>query len=180
MENNDKIKIIDNTRVGPLQKCPYNKSMLLWVFRSCIMVLGTVGLIFFNMWVAVAYLIYSVVFTFWATPVKHCKYCYYNVRETVIDKKTGKTIAVLLPKEKWVESYLKKHIVCAKKWYPPQNILLWLIPIVLIIISFFLNFSIIALSSLIGFIVLLAIMLQYTRWKICPTCVIVKECHSSF
>jgi len=39
------------------QKCPYNKPVLQWVLRFAIMVLGTVGLYFFNLWVAVMYLL---------------------------------------------------------------------------------------------------------------------------
>ena len=39
-----------------------------------------------------------------------------------------------VPLEKWKETYLPKHIVCAKKW-GINFFILWLIPIVLIIIS---------------------------------------------
>ena len=180
MDNNDKMKTSDKIKFGPFQKCPYNKSILLWVFRLGMMVLGTVGLIFLNIWVAVIYLLYSVIFTFWVMPVIHCRYCYYNVKETTADNKNGNTIEKLLPVDEWKESYLKKHVDCAKKSYPPINILQWFLPIVLISISFFLNFSLIALLSLIGFIVLLGIMLLYTRWKVCPTCALVDECHASF
>jgi len=180
MENHDKIKTIDKTKFGTIQKCPYNKSVLLWVFRLGLMVLGTVGLIFLNIWVAVMYLLYTIVFSFWAMPVIHCKYCYYNVTETTIDEKNGKTVMKLLPIDEWKESYLKKHVKCAKKSFPPLYILLWLLPIILISISFFVNFSIIALLSLIGFIALLTITLLYTKWKVCPTCAFVDECHSSF
>ena len=86
--------MIDNTKFGPMQKCPYNKSVIVWVSRLGMMVLGTVGLIFLNIWVAVVYLLYSVVFTFWVMPVLHCKYCYYNVKETTMENKNGKTSAV--------------------------------------------------------------------------------------
>ena len=160
-------------------KCPYNKSILNWFFRLALMVLGTVGLLFFNLWVAVVYLIYFVGFNFWAMPVKHCQYCYYMVKESTTDKETGKTIVKLLPMDKWKESCLKEHVACGKKW-GFNFFLTWLIPIVLISISFFFNFSLLALISLIGFIIVLAIMLYYTKKKICPKCAIVDDCHSSF
>ena len=172
------MKTIVCTKIGPLQKCPYNKSVLVWVFRLGQMVFGTVGLTFLNIWVAVMYLLYTFVFTFWAWPVKHCKHCYYNV--TTMYKKHGKTIMKLLPIDEWKESHLKKHVDCGKKLFPPLGILLWLLPIVLIGISFFWNFSIIALLSLIGFMILLAVMLLYVRWKVCPTCAFMEECHASF
>ncbi len=57
MGNNDKIKAIDTTKFGSLQKCPYQKSVLVWAFRLGRMVFGTVGLIFLNIWAAVMYLL---------------------------------------------------------------------------------------------------------------------------
>lgn len=171
-------KAIVYKKYGPLQKCPYNTSVLIWVFRSGQMVFGTVGLTFLNIWVAAIYLLYTFAFTFWAWPVKHCKYCYYNVN--TIDKKNGKTIRKLLTVDEWKESYLTKHVDCGKKLFPPLSILLWIFPIVLIVISFFWNFSVIALLSLIGFIVLLGAQFLYVKWKVCPTCAFMEECHASF
>ena len=172
------MKTIVRTKFGPLQKCPYNKSVLVWVFRLGQMVFGTVGLTFLNIWVALMYLLYTFVFTFWAWPVKHCKHCYYNV--TTVNKKNGKAIMNLLPIDEWKELYLEKHVDCGKKLFPPLGILLWLLPIVLIGISFFWNFTIISLLSLIGFMILLAVMLLYVKWKVCPTCAFMEECHASF
>jgi hypothetical protein len=143
------------------------------------MVLGTVGLSFLNLWVAVVYLIYYVGFFFWAMPVKHCQYCYYSVKETTIDRKNGKPIEKLLPLDTWKESYLQKHVACGKKW-EVNFMILWFLPIVLIGISLFLSFSIFALISLIGFIVVLAGMLIHMRWKVCPTCAFMEECHAAF
>ena len=161
------------------QKCPFNNSVFQVVLRLSTMVLGTVGLYFLNIWVAVVYLIYYVVFFFLAMPLKHCQYCYYKVKETTIDKKTGKTIGKLLSKEDWKECYLQKHVECGKRW-GFNFFILWFLPIVLIIISFFLNFSISALLSLIGFIVVLAVSLIHMKLKVCPTCAIMEECHAAF
>ena len=111
-------------------------------------------------------------------PLWHCKYCYYNVATT--DKKNGKAVMKLLSVEEWKELYLKKHVHSGKKLFPPLGLLLWLLPIVLIGISFLVNFSIVALLSLIGFIVMLALMLLYVRWKVCPTCAFMEECHEAF
>jgi len=160
-------------------KCPYNNSVINLVSRLGLIALGTVGLIFFNIWVAVAYLTYSVLFNFLLFPTMHCQYCYYAIKKTTVDNKTGKTIEKLLSKEQWKESCLEKHVKCGKKWSKGFYIL-WFVPIILIIISFFFSFSIFALLSLIGFIGVLAGMLYYTRMKICPRCVIMEECHSSF
>ena len=156
------------------QKCPFNKSVLQVVLRIAMMVLGTVGLYFLNVWVAVVYLIYYVAFFFLAMPLKHCQYCYYKVKETTTNGKEG-----FLPVEKWKECYLKKHVDYGKKW-SFNFFILWFLPIVLIIISFFLSFSIFALISLIGFIVMLAIMLTHMKRRVCPTCAIVEECHAAF
>ena len=160
-------------------KCPYNKSVLNWLFRLGMMVFGTVGIYFLNLWVAVVYLIYYVVWSFLLMPLKHCKNCYYMVKETTTNEKTGKTSVNLLPKEEWVESCLEKHVACGKKW-GFNFFISWFAPIVLIIISFFFNFSIIALISLIGFIGSLAGSIIYVRYKICPRCAIIEECHEAF
>jgi len=156
------------------QKCPFNTSVLQIVLRLVLMVLGTVGLYFLNLWVAVVFLIYYVAFFFFLMPVKHCQYCYYKVKETTKDGKK-----CLLPKDQWKESYLQKHVDCGKKW-GFNFFILWFLPIVLISISLFLSFSIFALISLIGFIVVLAISLIHMRWKVCPTCAIMEECHAAF
>jgi hypothetical protein len=73
-----------------------------------------------------------------------------------------------------------KHVACGKKWGSPNFIILWFGPIVLIIISFFLNFSIFALISLLGFIGVLAVLGIHMRWKVCPTCAFMEECHAAF
>jgi len=62
--------------LGVFPKCPFYKPVLQWVFRLGLMALGTVGLYFLNLWVAVGYLIYSFGFYLWAMPIKHCQYCY--------------------------------------------------------------------------------------------------------
>ena len=160
-------------------KCPYTKPVVQWVLRFAMLALGTIGIIFLNLWVAVVYLIYFVGFYFFAMPLKHCQYCYYRVKETTIDDKTGKNVENLLPLEKWKELYLKKHVACGKKW-SFNFFITFFSPIVLIVISFFLNFSIFALISLIGFIAALSLMLIHMKRRVCPTCVIVEECHSAF
>ncbi len=141
--------------------------------------LGTLGIYFLSLWIAVAYLIYSILWYFFIMPIKHCQYCYYRVKETTIDRKKGKPIEKLLPLDKWRESYLPKHVGWEKK-ITFFLAIIWLLPILLIVISFFLKFSIFALISLIGFIAVLAGNFFYMLRKVCTTCAIQKECHSSF
>ena len=162
-----------------MEKCPYTKSVLQWALRLGMMVLGTVGLLYLHLWVAVGYLVYSLVFIFLAMPMKHCQYCYYKVKETSTDRKTGKSVERRVSLKKWRESYLEKHVACGKRWGFTFFILFFL-PIALIGVSFFLNFSMCAVICLVGFIGLLAAMLLYTRRRICPICAIKEECHSAF
>ncbi|MHA2273438.1 MAG: hypothetical protein ACXACI_16405 [Candidatus Hodarchaeales archaeon] len=160
-------------------KCPFNNSVVLLVLRLGVIALGTVGISFLNIWIAVVYLVFSFGFFFLVSPVKHCQYCYYKVKKPTIDSETGKTSQTLLPKDEWVESCLQTHVVNAKRWFSGYYLIV-LIPIILIVISFFLDFSIFALFSLIGFIAALAGILAYTRWKICPNCAFMEECHAAF
>ena len=164
--------------LGIFPKCPFYKSVQAVLIILALIVLGTVGIYFLSLWAAVGYLIYSIVFYFLAMPLTLCKYCYFKVKETTIDRDTGETIVRLLPLDKWRESYLKKHV--GQKYWTVFISIIWLLPIVLIVISFFLNFSIFALISLIGFIVVLVGNYFYMLRKKCPTCAIKEECHSSF
>jgi len=143
------------------------------------MIIGAAGLTFFNIWVAVLYLIYYLLWTFWLMPSIHCQYCYFKVKETIEDSVTRKTSTKLMPKDKWVTSYLQKHVASGKKW-TFTFLILWLLPIFLMIISFFMNFSLIALLCLIGFIGLLVVMILHMRFKVCPTCAIKDECFEAF
>ena len=160
-------------------KCPYNDSVVVLGLRLGLIVFGTFGISFFNEWVAVVYLIYSLWFNVLVWPIKHCRYCYYKVKELAVNGKTGKTTLVLLTVDEWKETYLEKHVNCAKRWFF-HSYILWLGPIVLIPISFFLDFSEFALLFLIGFIASLAGTLLYVRFRVCPRCAFMEECHSSF
>ena len=164
--------------LGIFPKCPFYKSVQTILIILALITFGTVGIYFLNSWAAVGYFVYSILFYFLAMPLTICKYCYFKVKETTIDRETGETIVRLLPLEKWRESYLKKH-VGQKNWTGLMTIV-WFAPIVLIVISFFLIFSIFALISLIGFIVVLVGNFFYMLKKKCPKCAIKEECHSSF
>ena len=141
--------------------------------------IGTWRIQYLNVWAAVAYLIYSILFFFLALPLTFCKNCYYKVKGTTIDEEKRKTSEKLLSIDQWRESYLKKWVGQGKKVQVFMGII-WLLPIVIILISFFLNFSIFALISLIGCIVVLGLNVIYMKRQVCTTCAIKEECHSSF
>jgi hypothetical protein len=164
--------------LGIFPKCPFYKPVPLLIILVLI-ALGTVGIYFLNLWAAVAYLIYSILWYFLVMPIVHCQYCYYKVKETTIDREKGKTIEKLLSVDKWRVSYLTKHVELGPKVTVFMSIV-WLLPIILIVISFFLNFSIFALISLISFTIVLVENFYYMLRKVCTTCAIEEECHSSF
>jgi len=171
-EQNSKILYL-----GIFPKCPFYKPVPLFIILV-LMAFGTMGIYYFHIWAAVGYFIHSILFYFLAMPFTICKYCYYKTKETIVDKEKGKTTEKLLSVDKWRESGLKKHV--GQKNWALLMIIIWFLPIVLIVISFFLNFSIFALISLIGFIVVLAGFILYLLRVKCPKCAIQKECHSSF
>ena len=163
---------------GIFPKCPFYKSVQNILIILVLISLGTLGIYFLNQWAAVGYFVYSMLFYFLAMPFTICKYCYYKVKETKKDNETGKTVEKLLSVDKWSESHLKKH-VGQKNWTGLMTIV-WFGPIILTAISFFLNFSIFALISLIGFILVLVGSIIYLLKKKCPKCAIKEECHASF
>ena len=156
----------DLTFLGIFPKCPfYRPGRLLIIFAMII--IGTWGISFLNIWTSVLYLIYSVLVFFLILPLTICKYCYY------------KTKSIQFSVDKWRELYLKKWISQGKIVRIFMGII-WLLPMVLIFISFFLNFSFFALLSLIGCIVVLGLNVIYMNHRVCSTCTIKNECHSSF
>ncbi len=165
--------------LGIFPKCPYYTSIINIGFVIALITLGTVGLLFLNLWVAVGYVIFSTLFYFLLMPLWHCQYCYYKVKDTSTESTKENTVEKLMAKDKWVETCLQKHVECGKKWSFSFVIIL-LLPIIGIIISFFLNFSIFALLSLICFVVIIALMAVYLKQKLCPKCAIMEECHTSF
>ena len=158
-------------------KCPFYKLVPLLIILALI-ALGTVGIYYLNLWAAVGYLIYSILFYFLLMPLTMCKFCYFKVKETTVDKEKGKIVEKLLTVDKWRETYLEKHV--GQKNWVIFMVIVWFLPIVLIVISFFLNFSIFALISLIGFILVLVGSIIYLLKKKCPKCAIKEECHASF
>lgn len=160
------------------QKCPFLESKLQLALKLAVIGFGTVGLFFFNLWVSVAYLAYSLLFFFLFMPLKHCRYCYYTVRDQRTDIGEENYVKPLSVVE-WKESYLEKHVECGKRW-GLNLFVIWLAPIALIVISFFLNFSILALASLIGFLAMLGMIAVDMRRRVCPTCAIRDECYASF
>ncbi len=111
-------------------------------------------------------------------PLTICKYCYFKVKDTAIDKKQLKTTEKLQSIEKWSKTLLHMHV--GQKNWVWLMLLIWLLRIVLIIISFFTNFSYLAIIALVVFIAsLVGNYLHIVRIK-CPSCTIREECHLSF
>ncbi|NVM27870.1 MAG: hypothetical protein HWN65_03420 [Candidatus Helarchaeota archaeon] len=159
--------------LGIIPKCEfYTLVPLTFIFG--LIALGTLGIYFLNLWAAVGYSIFSVVFYFVDMPLGMCKYCYYRVKDPSTEGKTEQ----LLPKDNWVASHLKLH--AGQKYWSYFMMIVWFLPPVLIIISFFLGFDIIALISLIGFVGVLAVSLINMRRNVCTKCAIKEECWSTF
>jgi len=163
--------------LGIFPKCPFYKPVPVLIILVLI-ALGTWGIYYLNSWAALAYLIYSFLFYFLVMPFTLCKYCYFKVTVTETDKQNGRTIKKRLSVDQWSESHLHKHV--GQKHWTWLMAIIWLLPIVLIVISFFRDFSIFALISLIAFIFVVVGNYFYMLKVKCPTCPIREQCHSSF
>ena len=165
--------------LGFIPKCPYYKPAPLLI-NLVIITLGTWGTYYFNIWTAVGYLIFSLLFYFLVMPLTICKYCYFKVTETTTDEGKEKTTKKLLTIEEWGKSHLHKH-VGQKNWALLISII-WFLPVVLIVISFFMNttFWIYELIALIGFIAVVVGNFFYMIKIKCPKCPIQEQCHSAF
>jgi len=163
--------------LGIFPKCPFYKPVPVLIILVLI-ALGTWGIYYLNFWSAVAYLIYSILFYFLVMPLTLCKYCYFKVKVAATDKETGRTTEKLLSVDQWSESHLHKHV--GQKHWTWLMFIIWSLPIILIVISFFRDFSILALIALIGFIAVVVGNYFYMLKVKCPTCPIKEQCHSSF
>jgi len=158
--------------LGIFPKCPFYKPVRLLIILAMIVV-GSWGISFLNSWVAVFYSVYSVVFFFLVLPLTICKCCYYKTKDST------QTCDRLLSVDKWRELHLGKWVSNGEKVRVFMGII-WLLPMVLVFISFFFNFSLFGLISLIGCIAVLGGNVLYMNQKVCSTCAITDECHSSF
>ena len=163
--------------LGVFPKCPFYKPVPILIILVLIG-FGTWGIYYFSSWVAISYLVYSILFYFLAMPFTMCKYCYFKIKDTAIDEEKEKDIEKLMTVDKWSGLYLHAHV--GQKHWTWLMTVIWFLPIVLIVISFFRDFSILALVSLIGFITVVVGNYFYMLRVKCPTCAIREECHSSF
>ena len=163
--------------LGVFPKCPFYKPVPILIILVLIG-FGTWGIYYFSSWVAISYLVYSILFYFLVMPFTMCKYCYFKIKDTAIDEEKEKDIEKLMTVDKWSGLYLHKHV--GQKHWTWLMTVIWFLPIVLIVISFFRDFSILAAVSLVSFIAVVVGNYFYMLRVKCPTCAIREECHSSF
>lgn len=166
------------TFLGIFPNCPFYKPVN-QLFVIAALAFGTWGAYYLNLWAAIGFGIYAILYFYFIMPIWHCQFCYYKVYESEIDANKRKPSKKLLSVEKWTESYLAKHVKCGKNWGINFTIILFT-PIILIIISFFLSFNYLAIIALVGFIASIALLVLYMKKKTCEKCPIKEDCHSSF
>jgi hypothetical protein len=142
------------------KECPLKSSMPHFLLMVLMAILGITGLYYLSPWVSLAYIVYFVVFIFVIMPVKMCQNCYYRTKGTI---------------DEWKEKYSADHVQCTKTWGLGMFIV-WLVPIAGIIISFFKNFSYIAVICLVGFVVALIASNKHLEKAICTTCELYEAC----
>lgn len=142
------------------KKCPATTSKSRFGLNLLMVVLGAVGLYFLSIWISVAYVVGFFAFFFVVMPFTVCRYCYFRVDADI---------------EEWKEKYLQSHTDCMKKW-GTGIFLIWLVPIIGIVASFFVNFSLIAVVCLVGVIALLSVLPMHLSRTICAHCEILEVC----
>lgn len=163
--------------LGIYPKCPFYKPIPVLIILVMI-ALGTWGSYYLHLWAAIAYLAFSLLFYFLVMPFTMCRYCYFKSKETTTDEENVKPTVKFMTVDKWSKTLLHKH-VGQKNWVWPMTVI-WILPVVLIIVSFFRNYSYLAIIALIGFIIVVVGNFFYMLKVKCPTCPIREECHSSF
>ncbi|MHA1911153.1 MAG: hypothetical protein ACTSYA_05595 [Candidatus Kariarchaeaceae archaeon] len=143
------------------KKCPLHTNLFQTVLNLLMAAFGSIGLYYLNLWLAISYLIFFVLFFHVIMPVKACQYCFFHIEGLTLDQ--------------WKEEYLALHEANWKK-YGLGLFVIWLIPIIGISISFFIEFEIIALVALIAFLVVLIILQVNMRKNLCPDCEMLPYC----
>jgi hypothetical protein len=164
--------------LGIFPKCPFYGKPLSVLIILVLIALGTWGIYYLNLWAAVGYLVFSLLFYFLVMPFTMCKHCYFKVIETSIDEGTGKTTRKLMDADVWGKTLLHMH--AGQKHWTWLMTAVWFLPIILIIVSFFMNFSYVALIALISFVAVVGGNFIYVLRVKCPTCAIREYCHSAF
>jgi len=159
-------------------KCPFFGSATALSIIVVLIALGTIGISYLNYWAAMGYLLYSLVFYFLVMPLTMCKYCYFKITESTPNDEKGENIEKLLSVDQWSRSFLHMHV--GQKGWTYAMTIVWLAPIFLIGASLFLNFSLFALTALIGFVIVLVGNFFFMVRIKCPTCPIKEQCYSSF
>ena len=155
------------TFLGIIPKCPFYRPVRLLIILAMI-TLGTWGISFLKIWASVSYFIYSILVFGLILPLTICKFCFYKTK-----------MSIQFSINKWRELYLNKWVSQGKIVRIFMGII-WLLPMVLIFISFFLNFSIYAVIALIGLVAMVVGNYLFMVRVKCPKCPIREECHSSF
>ena len=163
--------------LGIIPKCPFYKPINLLIILVKI-ALGTWGIYYLNLWAAVGYLIFSILFFFLIMPLTMCKHCYFKVIESSTDEKTGKITKKLMDVDVWGKTLLHKH--AGQGYWSWAMFIIWISPVVLIIISFFRNYNYLAIIALVGFILAVVGNFFYMLKVKCPSCPIREYCHSAF
>ncbi|NPD90493.1 MAG: hypothetical protein HGN29_17400 [Asgard group archaeon] len=163
--------------LGIYPKCPFYKPLPVFIILV-IIALGTWGSYYLHRWAAVAYVIYSILFYFLVMPFTMCRYCYFKAKETPTDEEKEKPTVKLMTIDKWSKTLLHKHV--GQKHWAWVMFVVWILPVILIITSFFRNFNYLAIIALVAFILAVVGNYIYMIKVKCPTCPIREECHSSF
>ena len=111
-------------------------------------------------------------------PFTMCKHCYFRIIESSTDEETGKTTKKLMDVDVWGKTLLHKH--AGQKNWSWAMFLVWFVPVVLTIISFFTNYDYLAIIALVGFILTVVGNFFYMLKIKCPDCPIREYCHSAF
>ena len=155
-----------NTSVAPEKsdtpkKCPLHTNTMQRILNPLLIIFGTLGLYYLNLWFAIFYLLISVVFFMIIMPTKACQYCYFNSEGITLDQ--------------WKKEYAKLHEANWKK-FGLGLFTVWLLPVIGIIISFFLEFEILALVTLILYISIFTVSQINFKKKVCPKCEMLPIC----
>lgn len=123
-------------------------------------VCGSLGLSYLSIWASVAFIVLFLAYFFVIMPSTLCKYCYFR---TDCDLK------------EWEEQYLAVHTEAMKKW-GMGIFVVWLVPVIGIVVSFFVNFSVVAVICLVGFVASLLWLPRQLSQDICSHCALVDMC----
>ncbi|MHA1911152.1 MAG: hypothetical protein ACTSYA_05590 [Candidatus Kariarchaeaceae archaeon] len=142
-------------------KCPLHNDPLQRGLNLLMVGFGALGLIYLNLWLSISYFIIFIIYYSIIIPVKGCQYCFFHIKGLTLDQ--------------WKKEYGSLNEANWKKYEIGLSVM-WIVPMIGISISLFIEFELVSFVCLVLFTLLLVALQINLKKNICPNCEVMPMC----